>query len=355
MTVSVQSFARDFAAARERFLAAATRAGAMLESYPHPLPGPGGEPLTCDIARLSSDKARRLLVLVTGVHGVEHYAGSACAIDWLEGGGGDRLPEDAAAVVIHAINPWGAAHFRRYTEDNVDLARNFVDFGGPLPPHDAYEKIHSAISDPDRDRVEASLANLFAELGERNSIEALMAGQYRHADGFSFGGSAPCWSHKLVLDLLKRHAASAESVAIVELHSGLGPYSHGMIVTMQDETSLARLRSCFGDELHLPRVNEGLHSSPGHTTDGYLGALPGKTVDSIVLEFGTYPPDRSLPVLLADHWLTQHGDPGSEAGLAIKADNLEMHCPDDPQWEASVLARSREVIAKMLDLLGEPA
>lgn len=354
MTVAVQSFARDFGEARERFLATAQRMGAKLESYPHPLPGANGEALACDVARIGPDEARRLLVLITGVHGVEHYAGSACVIDWFESCDA-HLPDDTAALLVHAINPWGAAHFRRYTEDNVDLARNFVDFDGPLPVHDAYERIHAAISDPDRDRVAGCLEDLFAQLGERSTIEALMAGQYRHPDGFSYGGSTPCWSRELILDLLQRHAASSEAVAIIELHSGLGPYGHGMVVTMQDEAILGRLRRHFGDELHLPRVNEGLHSSPGHTTDGYVGALPGKIVDSIVLEFGTYPPERSLPVLLADHWLTQHDDPDSEAGRAIKADNLEMHCPDDPQWEASVLARSREVIARMLDLLGEPA
>lgn len=354
MTVAVQSFARDFSEARARFQVAAQAMGAKLESYPHPLLGPDGQALTCDVARIGPDQARRLLVLVTGVHGVEHYAGSACAIDWLQSGGA-HLPDDTAALLVHAINPWGAAHFRRYTEDNVDLARNFVDFDSPLPIHDAYERIHAAISDPDLERVTASLTELFAQLSERSTIEALMAGQYRHADGFSFGGAKPCWSRDLILDLLKRHAAASEAVAIIELHSGLGPYGHGMIVSMQAKDALARLRGAFGEELHLPRIDEGLHSSPGHTTDGYVGALPGKIVDSIVLEFGTYPPDRSLPVLLADHWLTQHGDPGSEAGREIKADNLEMHCPDDPQWEASVLARSREVIARMLNLHGETA
>jgi Protein of unknown function (DUF2817) len=342
------SFARDFATAQRRFVDAVSRAGGVLESYPHPLAGPDGESLATDIARFGAANTGKLLVLVSGVHGVEHFVGSACMIDWMEGGGPARLPDDLAVLLIHAINPWGAAHYRRYTEDNVDLARNFVDFDAPLPKHDAYEMIHEAISTPKRADLSAQLAQIFERLGERDTIEALMAGQYRHADGFSFGGNAPVWSNRLVRQLIAAHGQGASSVSIIEYHSGLGPYGYGMPVCMQDAEGYARAVHIYGDSVVAPRINEGLHSAPGHTSDGYAHALGQKQLTSIVLEFGTFPPDKSLPVLLDDHWLTQHGNPLDDDGRMIKARNLEMHCPDDPEWEKMVLARSQEIISQSI-------
>jgi len=344
VTKSGPRFARDFTSAQQRFRAAVATVGGHIESHVHPLRGPDGEALATDVARFGSQKARELLILISGVHGVEHYPGSACMVSWLESGAAARLPDNVAVLLIHAINPWGAAHYRRYTEGNVDLARNFVNFDRPLPVHRKYDIIHEAISSADRNRVAASLSQLFAELGERDAIEALMGGQYAFPDGFSFGGQKAQWSNIQLRDILSKHAVDAEAVTVIEYHSGLGPFGYGMPVTMQTGSGLERVRNLFGPDVVAPRAGEGLHSAPGHTSDGYAEALPDSCLTSIVLEYGTYPPDVSLPVLLDDHWVTHHGNPDSAEGRAIKQRNLEMHCPDDPKWEDAVLKRSGEII-----------
>ena len=35
------------------------------------------------------------------------------------------LPDDAAIVIVHVLNPYGMAWLRRVNENNVDLNRNF--------------------------------------------------------------------------------------------------------------------------------------------------------------------------------------------------------------------------------------
>lgn len=91
------------------------------------LPGPDGDELTIDVARFSPQRPERLIVLSSGLHGVEGYLGSAvqCAIleEELEGW---TPPDRLAVVMIHALNPYGFAFHRRVNENNVDLNRNFL-------------------------------------------------------------------------------------------------------------------------------------------------------------------------------------------------------------------------------------
>jgi hypothetical protein len=82
----------------------------------------------------------------------------------------------------------------------------------------------------------------------------------------------------------------------------------------------------------------------GHTTEGYRRCLPHAEMTSIVLEVGTYAPQVTLPVMLQDHWLQQHGDPDSERGRAIRQHLLRLHYPRDPDWRQAVWDRSLQVV-----------
>jgi hypothetical protein len=340
-------FARDYTSAQCKFVAAANARSFELSRIEHPLRGPANETLATDIARLGPADARNVLFLVSGVHGVELYAGSGCQVAFLQNAA--ALPPDTAIVLVHAINPWGAAHFRRYNEDNVDIARNFLTSNEPRPVNPGYERIHDKIGASDHAAFRANVRSLSAALGEQAMIGALMGGQYVHPNGFSYGGAEPVWSHHVILEILNRHAVAAENVTIVEYHSGLGPYGYGMAVSMQTGEALAYTKEIFGRWVVAPREDNGApHSVPGHTTDGYTRALAGKQIASIVLEFGTYPPLMSLPVLLDDHWLNFHGDPGSDQGQTIRAQNLEMHMPSDPEWACAIVDRSAQTIRQAL-------
>ncbi len=341
----VKSFARTFSDSRQQFLAVADKAGATLTTYAHPLRGPEDEPLSCDVARLGPSDPEMLLVLITGVHGVEHYSGSASVCDWLERGATAGLPGGLGALIVHAINPWGAAWSRRYTEDNVDLARNFLDFDAPLPAHQPYDKVEPLLRNMEGYEAQEVIEMLFARFGEREAIDALMSGQYDYPDGFSFGGHAPTWSRETIERILADQVGSAERICLVEFHSGLGPWGEVMPVSMQTGNGLDRVRCYYGDNIIAPRIEKGSHGAPGHTTDGYLRLLKDREVTSIVLEFGTYPPSVSLPVLLADHWVHSNGQALTEFGRKIAADNLEMHCPSDADWQSEIIDKGAAFIA----------
>lgn len=141
-------FSGDYSALRARFLAAARTAGASLVEYLHPLHGPDGERLATDVAYLGRNDARKLMVLISGTHGVEGPFGSACQTAWLSQNTPWQLPDDTAVLAIHLINPWGTAWSRRVNEDNVDLNRNFIDWQKAPPKTSAMARCTTRSSVP---------------------------------------------------------------------------------------------------------------------------------------------------------------------------------------------------------------
>jgi hypothetical protein len=106
---NIHSFAADYGEAREKFLAAARIAGATHHRYDNPTKGPRGEALSTDVARLGPEDASKIVMTISSTHGVEGYCGSGVQVDWLAGVGAAGLPPDTAAVMVHAINPYGFA------------------------------------------------------------------------------------------------------------------------------------------------------------------------------------------------------------------------------------------------------
>lgn len=349
-------FAEDYFAAREKFRVACKLHGSPVRSYAHPELDSAGEPLSTDVAWFGPRDAARLLVLVSGVHGVEALPGSACQTGLVAGGRLQDLPADTAVLMIHIINCWGAVHLRRNTDGNVDLCRNFMDFSKPLPTRLEYEAIHSAVNCPDRtgarrDAAQAEIAEFVRGKGMDAYIQALMGGQYQHPDGFSFGGTEPVWANRTLCAILAEYGQQAKKVCVVEYHTGLGPWAYGTAVTMHTDDDCLRARHWFGPWIVAPNQREkgalaDSYRVHGHTTEGYVRAMPRAEVTAIVLEYGTYPPQDSLPVMLEDHWLTLHGDETIEAGREIKQRMLRLHYPQDPDWRQAVWDRSQQVVAQ---------
>ena len=179
-------FSADYAEARDKFRAACTLAGVATKAYENPTPGPGGTTLTIDLALFGPADASNLLILTSGVHGIEGLAGCGCQTAWIAEGHYRDIPQDVAVLIVHAVNCYGVAHVQYTTEGNVDLNQNFLDFDQPLPENPAYEDIHEAMCCPEldgplRDEATAFLAEYTAQNGEETFLEALWQGQHSHA------------------------------------------------------------------------------------------------------------------------------------------------------------------------------
>jgi len=342
-----------------RFRAACARHRVDVETFPHPLVDPEGRPLSMDSAWFGPREASRLLILVSGVHGLEALPGSAIQVGWIESGGPDALPPDTAVLMVHQINPWGCAWRRRFNEDNVDLNRNFLDFALPLPENNKYPLVHYAMKPGAEmgdfgERSGPFLGALVAEHGIEGTIDLLMAGQHQFADGFAYGGQAASWSRRHLESIASRDAAQRRKVCYLEVHSGLGPYGYGQMISLQMGAVLERTREWFGQWVFNPRADRkpgevGYREVPGHSADGFMTLFPDAEVIPVTLEMGTYPPPDTLALLLREHCVYQAGsDAPADQLEQVRAKLQEMHFPADPEWRAANWTRGSQVIRQAL-------
>jgi len=243
----LEAFSDSYAEARRKFVEAARRAGAKLASYKHPSErGPGGEALYLDVSVLGPGDAAQVFVVGSGTHGIEGYSGSAAQRAWLRGR--PRLPKNTAVAFFHAQNPWGFAHKTRTTEENVDLNRNFIDFARPLPANPGYLELHPLIATQrwDDEAIEEIFRRLDAyreRVGEKAFSDAFNGGQYSHPDGIFYGGARPQWANSAFRAAVETHLGRAHSVAFLDLHTGIGPWSEHVYLCFHPEGSPARARA----------------------------------------------------------------------------------------------------------------
>ncbi len=355
---------RDYLAARARFLDAAASAGAVLHSHQHSLRGPAGDRLHCDVAILGDADAPKVLVLISGVHGVEGITGSSVQSAFLEDRVAARLDSGTAVVVVHALNPHGLAWLRRVNEDGVDVARNFTAFGDAAPVNAEFDgRLAAALvpvewSGPARQEADDQLSTWSpsTQVGAR-LFEVIPRGQYRHPFAPFYGGDRPTWSRRLLERIVDDLVASRTgSVGVLDYHTGLGPRGRGQLIGFHPRNStVADLgHRAWGDD-YVPNTDGDSVSYPmtGGILDGIEATLGVRPFIAAAHEFGTAPPVEVLTALRADHWLHHYGDLDSPDAETIKQQIRTAFDPDDPDWQRQVCDQARRAQHSLIDTLNQ--
>jgi hypothetical protein len=349
----------SYSASRARFLTAAAATGATVSSHPHPLVGVEGEALALDVASIGPVDASAVLVIVSGTHGVEGFTGSALQHHWLEHHREDR-PAGVRVVLLHAFNPYGFSWVRRVNEDNVDLNRNFIDWSQPPPANEDYGGI-AALLVPDAwddDTQQTTTLQLLAhaeEIGFERLQEVVSGGQYTYPTGIFYGGAGPVWSHRWLREHVGDLVGAAARVGIVDLHTGLGPWGHGELISHEGRGDRGYDRSVawWGD---VRSMTDG-DSVSANLSGDWLGAvadlMPAAEVTAVALEYGTVDTVSVLQALRADAVLHASGDPLGESGDAVRAQVRAAFADDDPAWFDLVAERFDDVIRAAMANLGD--
>jgi len=350
-------FAADYAEARAKFHDAARGCGLTVERAIHPSArGARGEELSVDLALLGDADAASLLLLTSGMHGVEGFGGSGCQVLLLR----DETVRavvgrsDVAVLLCHAVNPYGFSHLRRTNEDNVDVNRNFRDFSRPQAPNVAYAEVHAAVVPatwpPTADNA-AAIAACVGKYGPTRLQAIVSSGQCEFADGLFYAGRGPTWSNTVLRDVLRRYGARRERLAWIDFHTGLGPWGHGEKIHSgpDDAAMLARAKSWYGGD--VTTFYDGTSTSAALTGVSFQAALdacPDAEYTGIALECGTLPVNDVFQALRADQWLANHPESGEPARGAIRRRMRDAFYDDSDAWKAIVYGQARVAVLQAL-------
>lgn len=314
------------------------------------------EDFHADALYFGSAHARRVLVLISGTHGVEGYAGSAIQRFLLPLFYEDvlHLPDDMAVVMIHSLNPWGMYWARRCDQDGIDLNRNFCDFS-QLPPLDAdARQVVDALQLATTEATVNALHRLNDSWGQERFDKAFSEGQYQIPWAPFYGGQQAAASQRVIDDVIQRWQLDACELLVIDLHTGLGPWGYGELISDHPAGSTANqyARRIFSQAVAVTGEGQSFSVPKRGLLDYRWHPLMTGSGCFLTLEFGTFGTDKLFYTLLDEHrfWRehTPHTAPGRYA--AQRQAMLQHFCPEDYLWQQGVLFRSWQVVRRLTEV-----
>lgn len=384
-------FSPDYATARDRFRAAAAGLGGRLETFPFATPGPAGEPLTMDVGRFGDPDPRRVVLVSSGLHGVEGFFGSAVQLAWLTSRPAGWVPPAGTAVVMaHALNPVGFARVRRWNESNVDLNRNFLldrDFLTADPGYRecsaAYDRQTALLNPPspptrrepfhlkalgrilregyaarrrlppDRRPGPLALRTIFA-LGTAELKKVLPVGQYEHPRSLFYGGAGDEATTRLLKAEIPAWIGAAGRVIHLDYHTGLGAFGVGKLL-VEARRGSARERWAT---THFGPAVEATDGTTAYQNRGDIGVYFETTLGDryqyLTAEFGTYSGTHMLWALRAENRAHWYARPGSGIYRWAKRILKEAFIPTSGAWRRRTVRDGMHMIDRAIRAAAQP-
>ena len=324
--------------------------------------GPQEENLAIDVALIGPKHASRWVMVSSGVHGVEGFAGSAIQLSILAKL--QTLPDDTALALIHIVNPYGMAWLRRVNESNVDLNRNMLlpgeEYSGEPDGYAALSPLINEQEPPKKKDGFLRRAMLFvAKHGFANVKQAFSEGQYERPKCLQFGGGKLEKSSVVLLEWLEENISGVKRCVWIDLHTGLGKAGNDTLLVefAPSDPILSKLRSHYGKRITSLDPEAGVaYRIRGGLQAGVEARFPDIEWTSITQEFGTVGPYAVIAALRSENQWTQWGGKSGRETLnhwsrdkLLATFNLKK-----PKWEEKLIIRGRKLFADALtDLAGE--
>ncbi len=338
--------------------------GGLLESYR--VPSAFDEDLTIDVLYYPPTvKTERLLILTSGVHGIEGFTGSAVQRYFVERILPDLDRSELGVLVVHAVNPFGFRYERRVSENNVDLNRNWdVDPALFQIKNEGYASLYPMLNPKDRVDL-ASWGNRFffmrairqiIEYGMPALRQGILQGQYGYPAGIFFGGKTFEPQKGLLEPLFKRRAAPYRQVLFIDLHTGYGKRGklHLFPNAIEDVTLRNRLETIFEGYTIDYGDREGFYTATGSFVDYAGKLLSDKVYMPMVFEYGTLDSQtisgsiRSLHNMIIENQGYWYGYRTEEDERETKRRFREHFFPSSPVWRTRVIHDSDALLRHAL-------
>jgi len=333
----VKAFAENYEEARETFLAAAETAG--FRQLRFRVPHEDSSELFLDFALLRRDP-KRVLLHLSGVHGIEGFAGSAVQTELL---GDSHAEEGPSLLFVHGLNPYGMKFYRRANGQNVDLNRNFRK--GAARPNPDYALFDGYLNPASlnsfrSDRYRAIWKAL--RLGWARAAKGIASGQATHPKGLFYMGDRVQREIQLLQDILRHHCGQAEELTALDFHTGLGRYKQEQLFVDFDAEPNAEtyVRETFGRAPDQPK--DLTYIAQGRLSDAIRETLPQTKIHYVLQEMGARSQLKTLDALRLENYEWHRRPAGSDRPVEVVRAMMDAFCPEDPSWRGAIVAAGAE-------------
>lgn len=330
------------------------------------VPSARDDGLTVDLCYIPAQKdSVSLLILSSGVHGVEGYVGHAVQELFADEYLSSNLLDHTGVLFVHSVNPFGFQYTRRVTENNVDMNRNSaVDDQLYNIKNLGYPEVYDLIN-PAKVVNTGSVENRFFFIKAMNEIrkaslpvlrQAVLQGQYDYPEGLYFGGNR----HEPQIDSLKNVLQQITEpyarIKVIDLHTGYG--ERGKLHFFPNP--LEEKQRDVLEQLYDGFVIDWGDSDDFYTVTGdfagFIGELnPQKEFYPMVFEYGTLNSQttmgslKSIHIMILENQGYHHGFATEKDSLKVKSDILEMYFPSSIPWRNHIMHQTQEVFDVMLE------
>jgi hypothetical protein len=310
---------------------------------------------TIDVIYAEAMNANDSVVFLTsGEHGIEGYAGAAVihlfVNDYME----SIDPSTTGICLVHAINPWGMKHFRRVTENNVDLNRNYFleETDLPLDINQNYKKeSHIFLPAKPVEEIGKEKTNLYEALskgmmneGYKGIKKAKGMGQFEFERGVYFGGFEEEPSSTYIKSWQRQLLDNFTRVVHMDWHTALGPTNEvTMVISEKNGLNEERLKDSYGlDNIQVFSPDTVKGDSTNHFYELREEEYPSKHLFSALFEFGTFGTSREAELrefttIILENQLYWEGTEYPESREWIQEELMNMFYPEDEGWKEAVL------------------
>jgi len=373
LPAALNYFHESYADCRTAFLEKATRLAQRyngVEVLSLPVPGTSDRDLVVDYCYVPAQRTSHgLLILSSGVHGIEGFTGSAVQLMAMEELLVPGRMESTGILLIHGLNPHGFKHSRRVTENNVDLNRNCAIEESLFDTRsEGYGRLNNMLNPEgaanDRDLRNRHFLFVVARRMLKESMrtlrQAILQGQYEYPEGIYFGGKNVEPQITALSLILKEKMTSYRRILVIDVHTGYG--KNGTMHLFPNPIEDAKIRTGM-EELFAGYAIDWGDSGDFYTIGGsfaeFVGSLaPGKIFYPMPIEYGTLDSQkifgsiRSLQNMILENQGFHYGYKDEKAEARIEATFREMFYPSDKAWRSKAIGDAKRMLALVLERLG---
>lgn len=340
-----------------------------VEVFAIPVKSQTDNDLTIDFCYIpAKDTTEKLVVIISGTHGIEGYTGSAVQQMLMNEFFAPGMFTNTGVLLVHGLNAWGFKHQRRFTENNVDLNRNFnTDAALFETKNDGFVALYDMLT-PKGEVNMNSLQNRFfmlkavkqiAQKGMPALLQAFAQGQYQFPEGIYFGGQDFEQQKQIMTDVLSEIAAPYHMLLNLDLHTGFG--ERGELHLFPNPVDDTELKTTMEKVFAGYRIDWG-DSDDFYTVNGqfveYIGALfPDKVSIPMLMEFGTLNTSatvgavKSAHISIVENQGAHYGYKSEKDSLKVEAGYDEMFYPPSEKWRTNAIVVSKKMMGAIFENL----